>query len=587
MAFWRRRRTTPVFELSDAQPCLGASVWSTREGLKITTASAEGSCALKISSKANVLATLAKRAPILIVRVAATVLSGKVVIGCAIGDGLTSAAEVELADTAGNQQQRISLLIETVADVAHLFVRNGRTDGDASTVILAAAEVFVPDDGTRAISISLRDAQSCGQANISWERAGLSILTPSATWSYAVQIPVVGSSDALRTSRPAIVCATLVGRSGRIGFGALASDGSTFLDESEIDAACAGACPVDAKLLIDDLSAVASLVVRNRQPLDQPSAALLKSVQIFIFDDLAEFSVGSIFAVPPILHPVRDWPQYYGNRADNLLEKFRRRIYRASMAPFAVSWLEGLRIWLYPGNQISGAVAVSGLYEPGILIALKELLPRGGVFLDIGANMGLLSLYAARLVGPEGEVHAFEPSPREYARLQENIQINKLDRVIRSFPMALGAATERRTLHVAEDMYSGLNTFGSRYFNTNVGTNERAEVPVQTLDQHASRAGLRRIDLLKIDTEGFETFVLRGGRETLSRWHPPILLEVSPDLLTASGSSAEELEDFLRAEQYRFYALDDGTGERWPIGTLANAPTGNVLAMYSNGQDQG
>ena len=67
-------------------------------------------------------------------------------------------------------------------------------------------------------------------------------------------------------------------------------------------------------------------------------------------------------------------------------------------------WFEGLELFIRPDEDLSRAVYVSGTYEPASLLAMKRLLPAGGVFVDVGANVGLYSMLASRWVGSEGRV---------------------------------------------------------------------------------------------------------------------------------------------------------------------------------------
>ena len=161
------------------------------------------------------------------------------------------------------------------------------------------------------------------------------------------------------------------------------------------------------------------------------------------------------------LRPVPHWNQYYGCRADDLDQRMRAQTFATLGSPIAMPWLESLKAMIYPGSEMCRAVAVSGVYEPALLLALRRLLRPGSIFLDAGANMGLVSLFAARLVGPNGLVLAFEPSPRDAARLDENIALNRLSKNISVTRLALGNATGQLTLRIAEPQHSGLNTAGA------------------------------------------------------------------------------------------------------------------------------
>jgi FkbM family methyltransferase len=180
--------------------------------------------------------------------------------------------------------------------------------------------------------------------------------------------------------------------------------------------------------------------------------------------------------------------------------------------------------------------------------AVAARLRPGMCVLDIGAHEGLYTLLAARLVSPGGTVHAFEPSPRERARLKENIALNKLANV-HVHENAVGAAAGTALLHVAVADYAGHNTMGAFGYATTT-LESSVEVEVVSLDLFASQNALPHVDLLKIDVEGSETSVLRGARALLRKHRPVILVEAQDATLHPAGSSVGELIGILEAEGY-------------------------------------
>ena len=79
-----------------------------------------------------------------------------------------------------------------------------------------------------------------------------------------------------------------------------------------------------------------------------------------------------------------------------------------------------------PGEEwrMAAYFAFRGVMEPGVVALFKKLVKPGMVVVDVGANVGIYTLEAARLTGVEGKVYSFEPSPRIYAILKDNIQVN-------------------------------------------------------------------------------------------------------------------------------------------------------------------
>ena len=91
---------------------------------------------------------------------------------------------------------------------------------------------------------------------------------------------------------------------------------------------------------------------------------------------------------------------------------------RAIGAPVLLDWLHGLRVFVHLGNDLSLPLFVGGCIDPNELTFLAKVLVPGAVFVDAGANEGLYTLLASRLVGDHGRVVAVEPSSREFQRLQ-------------------------------------------------------------------------------------------------------------------------------------------------------------------------
>ena len=180
----------------------------------------------------------------------------------------------------------------------------------------------------------------------------------------------------------------------------------------------------------------------------------------------------------------------------------------------------------------------TGTHERGVQQALCEILKPGMVFWDVGANIGFFSLIASRCVGAAGRVHAFEPMHANRKRLAKNLAINGSGNVT-IHDCALAASSGEAVLH---SHYSSLmwTLVAER------GHREGIAVRCETLDELAERLGAP--DLIKVDTEGNELEVLRGGIRLLSSKTPSILYETDE-------ATQAETRNLLPA--YRFRRLDE------------------------------
>lgn len=184
----------------------------------------------------------------------------------------------------------------------------------------------------------------------------------------------------------------------------------------------------------------------------------------------------------------------------------------------------------------------TGTYEQAVHDLIAALLPKGGVFWDVGAHAGYSSLVAARAVGSEGRVHAFEPLPENVNRLERTFAANGLENVT-VHPIALAAAAGLLALHVDANTRMGTLT------STSHGHADRTiEIPCSTLDAMCSSIGAP--SLIKIDVEGAELGVLEGALALLAERHPPqLILELhEPDFVSKARAllprhAFEELSD--------------------------------------------
>ncbi|HEY0041037.1 MAG TPA: FkbM family methyltransferase [Flavisolibacter sp.] len=167
------------------------------------------------------------------------------------------------------------------------------------------------------------------------------------------------------------------------------------------------------------------------------------------------------------------------------------------------------------------------------------------IIFDIGANIGSTALAFAR-ENPGAKVFAFEPHPVTFQRAKTNIGLNHFDN-IHLENKGLGAVKETKKLYQVIDNNPGMNRFmpgDSPY--------PFVHVEITTLDAFCLEHQVGHIDFMKVDVEGFEYFVLAGGRSVISRSHPVIYLELYDHGLKKNGYSARALISLLYDMGYNF-----------------------------------
>ena len=227
--------------------------------------------------------------------------------------------------------------------------------------------------------------------------------------------------------------------------------------------------------------------------------------------------------------------------------------------PLTVPWHGGTRVEVTLGNDHSLCLYVAGSFEPNEFAFLDRLLRPGMTFIDIGANEGLFSLFAARRVGPAGRVVAVEPSSRERRRLERNVERNRLGNVT-VVPHALGGEAGSARLRIAAKLHGGHNTFGE-FVHEGASTVGSEEVPVETLDALGQRLALGRVDAVKIDVEGAELKVLNGGRDLLRTARPVLLIEANEEALRRQNAGTAAMVALLRELGYEIRVFSGRTGE--------------------------
>ncbi len=291
-----------------------------------------------------------------------------------------------------------------------------------------------------------------------------------------------------------------------------------------------------------------------------------------------------LFASRAKIEPYPGWILGKKESGPGVLLKLRRRLWKLLKTPCLIRWVGGLRIYIYPGNEITRAIFLTGRYEPNEFAFLDKTLKPGMTFIDAGANTGLYTLFGAKKVGDHGTVLAIEPSDREFQRLEKHIDINALTNV-RPVKVAISNCSGEVELLVATEEKSGHNTLGAFGYDS-VKAQGKEWVHVERLDDVVKQAGLKRVDLIKMDIEGAEFFALQGAAEVLNQFHPIVLLELSDKSLKNQGCSSEQVWNFLTQMGYRIYGFGDDTGLPVPVDYSDHVGWEDIVAIYEQSEQK-
>ncbi len=197
--------------------------------------------------------------------------------------------------------------------------------------------------------------------------------------------------------------------------------------------------------------------------------------------------------------------------------------------------LGGYEVCIDPKETDIGQwLVINGDYEPHVRDAIRERLRPGQTFVDLGANVGCISLLAAKIVGPDGLVIAVEPNPMNQQRLYAGIVRNGFTNV-RVMPYAV---SDRRTTLSITGGTSNTYVVDAMDIEQN-GTYAQTLIPDEDL------AYLRSIDMIKMDVEGHESFALRGFTTLIRKHDPTMMAEFCPFSHTSKGLDPMEYLEIL------------------------------------------
>jgi len=199
------------------------------------------------------------------------------------------------------------------------------------------------------------------------------------------------------------------------------------------------------------------------------------------------------------------------------------------------------------------------IYEPETARMFEQLLQSGDTFLDIGGHVGFFSLFSAGLVGPTGRVFTFEPEQSNFNHLLHHIALNKFSQVL-PLPWAVGNTTSVTNLFLNLDNDGGHALWDlARHPLLKKGLGKSVARPVFAirLDDLFGQSQPGSVKLIKIDTEGNETNVIKGAVNFLRKAEvPAVICEINRFGLHQCGSEELELRTLMANLGYTSYALD-------------------------------
>lgn len=242
---------------------------------------------------------------------------------------------------------------------------------------------------------------------------------------------------------------------------------------------------------------------------------------------------------------------------------------------FLVKLDPGIRMKLYFQSDMARIIFCDE-FERQERKFINAFLKPDDIFVDVGANIGLFTLIAAKRVGSKGKVFAFEPTPPIYKELLENVALNEFKNV-RCLQNALSDSEDIRPLFVAADGFDDYNSFAKPITTTAFAVEK---VTCLTWDSFAVQEDLiGKVTMMKIDVEGWESRVLQGGASFLLREDAPLLqVEFTDEASLAAGSSCRQLYHLLEEFGYKMFRYDHNQRNIIPDPLRESYPYLNLIA---------
>lgn len=255
---------------------------------------------------------------------------------------------------------------------------------------------------------------------------------------------------------------------------------------------------------------------------------------------------------------------YYSELWDNATTKGETKILK--VLPEGLNFFCSL-------DSILDKMIFTNEFENDEILFLNRFLKPGDQFIDMGANSGLFTIYAARRVGNEGQIFAFEPTDTTYKKLCENIKLNKFSNRVTAYQLAISSKNEVLEFYSLSEGFNAWNSLAKPIVDKKYKILNVKAIQIDKMDE--IEVDFNKSSLVKIDIEGWELKAINGGVNCLKNENSPVLMiEFADEHARNTGGSCRELYTFLESLNYKLFKYDKFKNE------LIHAP--NLDYYYEN-----
>ena len=185
---------------------------------------------------------------------------------------------------------------------------------------------------------------------------------------------------------------------------------------------------------------------------------------------------------------------------------------------------------------------------------LYKLVAADDIVIDVGTNVGEITMNIASIIGKNGIVHSFEPFPINYNRFLTNLSLNSFQNIV---PNKFGLSNEKgKFIPLINDQKNlGMTSLATI---EDANTENNTIIDVITLDEYITIQNIKKVSVIKIDVEGFELKVLQGARNTIQKDKPKLFVELDNNNLIKFNNSSKDLVKYLESLNYCISLAENG-----------------------------
>jgi FkbM family methyltransferase len=211
--------------------------------------------------------------------------------------------------------------------------------------------------------------------------------------------------------------------------------------------------------------------------------------------------------------------------------------------------IENRNLAVLDGDYFTIVLEKEKSYEKHFTAFANLVINEGDVVMDFGANLGYHTITMASFIGNKGKIHSFEPQRIIFQQLNCNVFLNGLDNVY-TYNLAIGESEsevfiDSPDFHNIMPMYTNIG-------NTSINTNKMGTMVKQiSLDS----LKLSQVNFIKMDVQGSELNILKGGKNTILKYKPFIFIEIEERQLKLFNITSKELINYTKQLGYEMYRI--------------------------------